>query len=68
MNVLKFKGKIIENGKNQKWLAEKLGISENTMSQKANGKTPFTLPEINKVGKLLGLSNEEKIAIFLEDN
>lgn len=68
MNALKFKGKITEKGKTQKWLAEKMGISENTMSQKANGRTAFTVPEINEIGKLLGLTDQEKIAIFLEGN
>lgn len=68
MNAFKLKGKIIEKDKTQKWLAEKMGISENTMSQKINGRTAFTVPEIYEIGKLLNLTNEEKIAIFLQEN
>lgn len=62
----KLKGKIAEAGYSQRSLAEKLGISKNTLNAKVLGKTPFNTLEIEKICKALGIHDPvEKASIFL---
>lgn len=65
MNLNKLKGKIVECGKSQKEVAEHLGMSENALSSKMTGKTTFLVSEADAISKLLNLTNDEKIEIFL---
>ncbi|MBR4555540.1 MAG: helix-turn-helix transcriptional regulator [Ruminococcus sp.] len=47
-------------------LAEKIGMSENTLSSRMNGQSPFNTDEIDSICQVLDIkSNEEKVAIFL---
>lgn len=66
MNVSKLRGKIVECGKTQKEVAEYLKISENALSSKMNGRTTFLVTEANMISEFLGLTNQEKIEIFLD--
>lgn len=50
--------RIRESGKSQKALAAESGISEWQLCRKLKGETDFTLGEINRIGKALGLDGE----------
>ena len=66
MNKMKLIGKIAENGYTQKSLAEKLGMSENTLSSRINGKSSFNVNEVIALCDILNISdNAEKANIFL---
>ena len=60
--------KMAEAGYNQAELAQKIGISRNTLSAKINGKRPFNTDEILDICNILGImGNDEKINIFLHN-
>lgn len=42
-------------------LSRALGISLGTLSKKINQKTPFTLPELQKIADLIGAENVQAI-------
>ena len=65
MNLDKLKGKLVENRKTYDECSKYLGITITTFSDKMNGKRRFYVDEVNRLSELLGLSNEEKIDIFL---
>jgi len=61
------KGKIMAAGYTQRSLAKKLNISDNTLSNKINGKTSFTCDEAVTICNLLSIvDNNEKAHIFLK--
>lgn len=66
VNLNKLKGKLTENEKTYRECAEYLGITVTTFNNKINGRGKFYVDEVNKLSKLLRLSNEEKINIFLD--
>lgn len=56
----KFKGYLAENGIKQKDLAEQIGMSEVSLSQKINRSgSVFTLDEVKTVCELLDISADE---------
>ena len=63
-NYSKLLGRMKENGYTQERLAQALGISVGTMSQKLNNKAHFYQPEILKMCELLNIAGEEVCAIF----
>lgn len=64
-NVLK--GKIVSAGYTQRTLAPLLNMSENTLSKKVNGQTPFDTDDVVRLCELLNIvDNEEKAYIFLQ--
>ncbi|HBG5344122.1 TPA: helix-turn-helix transcriptional regulator [Clostridioides difficile] len=44
----------LEHGYTQQQLATHMGMSQTTYSDKEKGKTPFTVPELEKLCKFLG--------------
>lgn len=62
----RLKGKLRELNKTYAQCAEQLGISENSFVNKINGKTQFTVGEAFDLSKWLGITDQEKIAIFLK--
>ncbi|MGL4483550.1 MAG: helix-turn-helix domain-containing protein [Anaerovoracaceae bacterium] len=64
MNVNKLKGKMAEAGINQNELADKMGLSRNSVSRKLTGSSEFTLSEAEKICIILDI-NEPK-GIFFE--
>lgn len=56
---LKLRGKRVEHGYNQVQMAEKLGITQNSYSQKELGKKEFTLREIKIIIKLFNCKFED---------
>ena len=67
MNANKLRGKMAENGFTQKALAAIIGKSENSLSRKLRGKTPFNTDEIMSICDALHIdSNAEKASIFFD--
>mgnify|MGYP001950669624 CR=1 FL=1 len=65
MSLNKLKGKLTEKQKTYKECADYLGVTTNTFNSKINGKSKFYVDEINKLSDFLGLTQEEKVDIFL---
>lgn len=66
MNRMKLIGKIAENGYTQKSLAARIEMSENTLGNKINGKSAFTVDEVLSICDALHITDDnEKAAIFL---
>lgn len=65
VNIMKLKGKIVENGMNVGNMAERMKIDRATFYRRMNenGDT-FTIREVQQICKLLNLTNEEAISIF----
>ena len=55
----KLLGRIKECGFTQEKLSKEIGITNATMSLKLNNKAFFTQPEIEKIRKILHISDEE---------
>lgn len=56
--------KIENSGLKVNFIIEKLGLSPNGYYKKINGKTPFKVPEVFVLCKLLSISDEDSIKIF----
>ena len=61
MNANKLRAKIKEKGLTQEKVAEIIGISENSLSRKLNGKKHFRLGEVILLCKALQIDNAEEI-------
>ena len=65
MNIPKLKGIIREKNKNYIQCANAIGKSVACFNAKMNGRTQFTIIEAEELGNYLGMSDGEKIEIFL---
>ena len=63
--MLKFK--IKKSGLKMTFIADKLGISLNTLSRKTNRKAEFTAREIMNISAMLNLTTEERDQIFFSN-
>ena len=63
MNRNKLEAKFKENGLNQSQVAQKIGISPNSLCRKLGGKQEFKLSEVVSLCKTLGI--EDPVEIFL---
>ena len=66
MNKPLLKSKMALNNDNNSTIAEKLGITSRSYSNKLNSKNNFTVKEMNNIRKLYGLTDKEFIEIFIE--
>lgn len=60
----KLNGKIVEKCGTQAVFAERMGLSERTISMKLNNKVAFKQPEIQKALEVLDLASDEIQAYF----
>ena len=60
----RLQAQVAASGYKKKYLARALGISAATLHMKLNGKSEFKLGEAQKLGFLLGLSEEEQARCF----
>ena len=60
----KLNGKIVEKCGTQAVFAERMGLSERTISLKLNNKVAFKQPEIQKALPILGLTESDIQAYF----
>lgn len=69
MNANKLKGKLVEKNIGYQKIAEMIGISKVTFSNKVNGKTArgFSAAEASKISEILDLSGEESLEIFFNN-
>lgn len=69
MNKAKLKSVMALRGFTQSQLAEKLGISEQRLSAKINGKcgAEFNQGEISKIKRIFDLSSDDVDDIFFDD-
>ena len=66
MNTNKLRGKMVENGWTVDTLANEMNIDRSTLYRKLDAGEKFTVGEARKIKDILGLSNEEASAIFLD--
>lgn len=67
MNTNKLLGKIKERGETLQSIAEKMRISLSALRRKIYGKTQFNRQEIENMGEVLELTNQELLEIFFAD-
>ncbi len=65
MNLSKLKGIIREKDKNYIQCANSIGKSIASFNSKINGKTSFSIEELNDLGDYLEMTDKEKVEIFL---
>lgn len=65
MNTDKLKGKLVEKKKTYEDCAIALDVSITTFSNKMNGKGSLYIEEVNILSNFLGLTDSEKVEIFL---
>jgi transcriptional regulator with XRE-family HTH domain len=58
-NYLKLRGRIREKGYTQRDVANAIGKTTGTLSDKLNNKATFTMKEVDDICKLLDIPNEE---------
>lgn len=61
------KSKLALKGFTVKRLAEKMEMNYNTFQQKFLSRTPFRPQEIQRIQEILELSNDEVVAIFIQN-
>lgn len=66
MNCDMLKGRMREKKVTQEALAEQIGINKNTMYNKLNGNSSFTVEEAKKISEVLRLNQIERVLIFLQ--
>lgn len=65
-NKNEFRGAVARVGITEKELANRIGMSKNTLSSRVNGKSNFDTDEIDKICIELHIENDsEKVKIFL---
>lgn len=65
VDVNKLRGKIVERGFSQQELAQSIGIDRSTFYRKMKNNGDFSIGEVAVIAKVMQLSNEEAIEIFL---
>ena len=65
LNSFLLKEKIKESGMTIKAIAEKIGMTRETLYNKISGKSEFTASEIVALSEVLRLSKEDRDYIFL---
>lgn len=62
------KAAIVRAGLTQGEFAQKIGISQNTLTSRLSGETSFNIDEVDKTKDVLSIDNSEIIAIFFDSN
>lgn len=66
LNKNLFLSKVVSMGYNQTILSSMMHMSKNTMNAKINGRSSFTIPQVDDLCGILQITNnDEKAAIFL---
>lgn len=65
-NKQQFEAELILAGFTHSIFAKKLGIDKSTFSKKVNGKSEWTLSEINRIGDIIGV--DKIFIIFFAKN
>ena len=65
VNADKLKGKLTEKRKTYDECSKAIGVTKNTFNAKINGTSKFYIEEVNALSNFLGLTEAEKVDIFL---
>ena len=65
LNKTLFKIKMLENKVNVAELAKELDVDKQTIYNRLNGRTPFTLQEVRFLRNKFNLTDDEVVEIFL---
>lgn len=65
-NVEELKNKIADSGMTITAISKKSGINRATIYNRLNGRGEWTASEMANISKVLGLSSDEKLSIFLQ--
>lgn len=65
MNLPKLKGIIREKNRNYSQCANSIGKSIASFNSKMNGKSVFTIVELEELGNYLGMTDDQKAEVFL---
>ena len=65
MNLPRLKGIIRERGENYVQCSKAIGKSVASFNSKMNGKTNFSIVELEDLGNYLGMTDSEKVEVFL---
>lgn len=68
MNRNKLKGRIVEMCGSQKSMAEKLGVTEQTVINKLSGRSQFSLDDVVEWCTILEISKDEVSDYFFADS
>lgn len=68
VNHNKLKGLMVERGLKVEELAKRLNLSRQSTSDKINGRRSISLIEAMTISEALGMSKEERDAVFFADN
>ena len=64
-NVLKLKGKIVENGMTLEEFSKAVSIDRATLNRRLNRSESFTIGEVKRMATVLKLTKDEAMSIFL---
>lgn len=64
VNVQMLRGKMVEKRFTQESLSKAIGMHISTLNRKLKDGEDFTIGETNKIVEVLGLTQEEALAIF----
>ena len=67
VNINKFRSYLALRGMTIKDLAERIGMSISTLSNKINGRNEFTASEIAQIQAVLNIPDEEVLDIFIKE-
>lgn len=62
------KQRIRDSGYKKSYIAERMGITIQSLNNKLEGRTAFTLPEVQKICQLLHIEVAEREKIFFAHN
>lgn len=64
VNTALLKNQIKTNGIKQKYIAEKMGISVQSLTRKLNNSSEFKINEVQTLSNILHMSTDDQIRIF----
>lgn len=67
-NTSKLKAKLVEKGFTQAQIAEKLGISFQSLCYKINNKIEFKASEIQKLCELLDIKDKDEYFFYIQNS
>lgn len=66
MNISLLRDRVKESNIKKSAIKDAVGCSYYTLQSKLEGKTEFTITEMNKIGRLLNLSRKDMCNIFFD--
>lgn len=64
VNTAMLRGKIVEKGMDVPGVAARMGVDRSTLYRRIADSDTFTIGEARQITEILGLTNDEAVAIF----